>query len=92
MLPPVESRPCDSTGVFPLEEEGLGFASLEAEDLAIASDIELALYGAIELAKASRMNTKAEVVPTRFGRPGGETANVIKERECVPFRGRSCHH
>lgn len=44
VLPPVESRPSDPAGVLALEEKRLGLAILEAEDLAIATDVELALY------------------------------------------------
>ena len=43
MLAAVESRPCDAARVLALEEEGFGFAVLEAEDLAIAADIEFTL-------------------------------------------------
>jgi hypothetical protein len=35
--------PCNATGVLALEEEGLGLAILESEDLAVATDVELAL-------------------------------------------------
>ena len=43
MLPSVESRPCDSSGVLALEEEGFGLAVLEAEDFAVAADVEFSL-------------------------------------------------
>ena len=43
MLPPIQRRPCDPTGVLALEEERFGFAVLEAEYLAVAADVELAL-------------------------------------------------
>lgn len=43
MLPSVERCPCDPAGVLALEEEGLGFAVLEAEDLAVAANVEFAL-------------------------------------------------
>ena len=43
VLAAVESRPCDTARVLSLEEEGLGFAVLEAEDLAVAADVEFAL-------------------------------------------------
>ena len=38
-----ENSPCDTTGVLALEEEGFGFAVLESEDLAITTNVELAL-------------------------------------------------
>ena len=43
MLPPIERCPRDPTWVLALQEEGLGFAVLEAEDLAVAADVEFAL-------------------------------------------------
>jgi hypothetical protein len=38
-----KNGPCDATGVLALEEEGLGLAILESEDLAVTTDVELAL-------------------------------------------------
>ena len=43
MLPPEQDSPRDATGVLALQEEGLGFAVLEAEDLAVAADVEFPL-------------------------------------------------
>ncbi len=43
MLPSVQCSPRNAAGVLALEEEGFGFAVLEAEDLAITTDIEFAL-------------------------------------------------
>lgn len=40
----VEHRPGYSSRVLTLQEEGLGFAILEAEDLAVAADVEFALF------------------------------------------------
>jgi hypothetical protein len=42
-----EDSPGDAAGVFALEEEGFGFAVLEAEDLAVAADVELALFNVL---------------------------------------------
>lgn len=39
-----KNSPGDSAGVLSLEEEGLGLAILESEDLAVASDVELTLF------------------------------------------------
>ena len=39
----VQHRPGYSAGVLALEEEGLGLAILESEDLAVTADIEFAL-------------------------------------------------
>lgn len=38
-----EDGPCDAAGVLALEEQGLGLAILETEDLAVAADIDLTL-------------------------------------------------
>ena len=43
MLPAVEDGPGNATGVLALEEQRLGLAVLEAEDLAIATDVQLTL-------------------------------------------------
>ena len=39
-----ENSPGNATGVLALEEEGFGLAILESEDLAITTDVELALH------------------------------------------------
>jgi hypothetical protein len=39
-----QNGPCDTAGVLALEEEGFGLAILEAEDLAVSTDVELALF------------------------------------------------
>jgi hypothetical protein len=43
VLAAVEDSPGDAAGVLPLEEERLGLAILEAEDLAVATDVQLTL-------------------------------------------------
>lgn len=43
VLSPVENSPCDAAGVLALKEERLGFAVLESEDLAVATDVEFTL-------------------------------------------------
>jgi len=43
VLASVERRPGDTARVLALEEEGFGLAVLEAEDLAVAADVEFAL-------------------------------------------------
>jgi hypothetical protein len=42
-LATAQNSPCDLAGVLALEEEGLGLSALEAEDLAVRADEELAL-------------------------------------------------
>ena len=46
MLPSEENCPGDSSGIFALQEEGLGFAILEAEDLTVATDVKFTLFEA----------------------------------------------
>lgn len=43
VLSPVEGGPGNAAGVLALEEQALGLAVLEAEDLAVTTDVELAL-------------------------------------------------
>ncbi len=43
VLPPVEDGPGNAAGVLALEEQRLGLAVLEAEDLAVATDVQLTL-------------------------------------------------
>lgn len=43
MLATEENSPCDAAGVLALEEEGLGLAVLETEDLGVTADEELTL-------------------------------------------------
>lgn len=43
MLPSEEDSPGDPAGVLALEEQALGLAILEAEDLGVTADIQLAL-------------------------------------------------
>lgn len=43
MLSSVQCSPRNAAGILSLEEEGFCFAVLEAEDLAVTTDIEFAL-------------------------------------------------
>jgi len=43
VLAAVQGRPSDPARVLALEEQGLGLAILEAEDLAVAPDVQLTL-------------------------------------------------
>jgi hypothetical protein len=43
MHPSIQHSPCYSAGVLALQEQRLGLAILEAEDLGVASDVEFAL-------------------------------------------------
>ena len=62
MLPPEQHRPCYPPRVLALEEEGFGFAVLEAEDLAIAANVELSLNSFISISKPF---TESRDAPTR---------------------------
>lgn len=44
VLSAVEDGPGDTAGVLALQEERLGFAVLESEHLAVATDVELTLH------------------------------------------------
>lgn len=44
MRPSVKSGPVNLARVLALEEKGLGLSVLEAEDLAVTTDVELALF------------------------------------------------
>ena len=48
VLPAEEDSPGDATGVLALEEKRLGFAILETEGLAVATDEELTLQSRTE--------------------------------------------
>ena len=52
----VEHRPCYSARVLALEEKGFGFAILETEDLAVASNVELALNCEETVSRKNRPN------------------------------------
>lgn len=43
VLPAEEDGPCNPAGVLALEEQALGLAILETEDLAVTADVQLAL-------------------------------------------------
>ena len=64
MLPPEQHRPCYPPRVLALEKEGFGFAVLEAEDLAVAADVELSLGQSISISKSS---TASRDAPERAG-------------------------
>lgn len=95
MLSPVQSRPCDTTGVLALEEEGFGFAVLEAEDFVVTTDVKLALnfiaassawnlYGCCTDLKAARIEREGLGLVIR---------GALMAREVdVPCLDRSSHH
>ncbi len=53
-----QDGPCNATGILALQEEGFGLAILESEDLAITTDVELALHTILSALRFfSRSNT-----------------------------------
>lgn len=44
MLSSIQHRPRNTTRILSLQEERLGFAVLEAKDLAVAADVEFTLF------------------------------------------------
>ena len=101
VVPPIERGPCDSTWVLALEEEGLGLAVLEAEDLAVAADVEFALSD-IRIMSA----VCAFSLFVRYGYFGDAVVAMgrnevlaarwlparVRGDGHVPCRGRSSHH
>lgn len=73
MLPSEENCPGDSSGVFALQEEGLGFAILEAEYLAVATDVEFTL---VEIAYQYRILSWSPLNVFVFGRGFGVRART----------------
>ena len=49
VLSPVEDSPSNAAGVLSLQEERLGFALLESEDLVVTTDVEFSLRKRIPL-------------------------------------------
>ena len=92
--PSEEDRPGDLARVLALEEKGLGLAILEAEDLAVTTDIELALQ--IPLAMFLRLHQSIILRPVfvSLWRRGGITTSgggrlVAGGRRNAPCPGRS---
>jgi hypothetical protein len=65
VLPPEERRPGDPTRVLALQEETLGLAVLESEDLAVAADVELALHESVSAQTTVQL---PEVFPSPYRR------------------------
>ena len=61
VLATVEDSPRDATGVLSLQEERLGLAVLEAEDLAIATDVDFTL--SLSRTISLRFKSKSIVLP-----------------------------
>jgi hypothetical protein len=76
VLSSVQNRPGDPAGVLSLQEERLGLAILESEDLAVTSDVELTLQG---------KKTRQHSFPS-FN--DAKTANPVKElgRDAIRHR------
>ena len=93
--PSVESGPVNLARVLALEEKGLGLSVLEAEDLAVTTDVELALFmpsANVQLVVVFHPPPPGvrfgAVAITGFRRLGGERRDV--EGQCnAPCPGRS---
>ena len=83
MRPSVKSGPVNLTGVLALEEEGLGLAVLEAEDLAVTTDVELALY---------MPSVNAQPIVVSHHPPPGLRFVVSRERNIDIWRRRTSGH
>lgn len=61
-LPTAQNRPCDAAGVLALQEQRLGLAVLEAEDLAVGPDEELALDMALACPNVGVIQSSVEAL------------------------------
>jgi hypothetical protein len=68
-LPSEEDSPSNSAGVLALEEQALGLAILETEDLAVTTDVQLALNMASAHVPINRLTTAAPLAFQTFGAP-----------------------
>jgi hypothetical protein len=69
VLATVQNGPRDAAGVLALQEQRLGLAVLEAEDLAVATDVELALDVAASSVFHSPINSPSRWVGWVFLHP-----------------------
>ena len=78
MRPSVESGPVNLARVLALEEKGLALAVLEAEDLAVTTDVKLALY-------MPSANARSIVVSRHHPPPPGVRFGVSRWRNVDPL-------
>lgn len=78
VLTTVQNSPCYPARVLALQEKGLGFSVLEAEDLAVAADVQLALCWLLVYLDWTRIRQYED----RFGDRG-------RIDDSSPFQGRS---
>ena len=97
MLPSEQCSPRNPSRILSLEEEGFGFAVLEAEDLAVATDVEFSLFvsqstsasfpaflGASLIRSLLSLHTGLDLGHRMLGRRHGGVG--------VPCLGRFSHH
>jgi hypothetical protein len=65
VLPPIKRCPGDPARVLALQEKTLGLAILESEDLAVTTDIELALFTSISICPSNFPIVYAVMCPSR---------------------------
>ena len=89
MLPPEQNRPGYPTRVLALQEERLGLAALEAEDLAVTTDVEGTLHETEMSASAPYPLMVIGVQVRRCGRRIGDTGLRLEDATGgIPFQGR----
>ena len=69
MLPAEKDGPSNPAGVLALEEQALGLAILETEDLAVTADVQLALNMASAHVPMNRSAAAAPLAFSTFGAP-----------------------
>jgi len=79
--------PGNATGVLALEKERLGFAVLESEDLAITTNVKLALIILSAFLLKHKPYAQFPLRPAKFNLRCH--ARIANYREFVPFQGRS---
>jgi hypothetical protein len=94
MLSSEENGPGDAAGIFALEKKGFCLAVLEAEDLAVTTDVKLALLDTLSaerlqlssfyLLRLWCFSCSSECACKGCIRGGGS-------KQFVPFQGRSSH-
>ena len=87
MLSPVQDGPRDAAGVLALQEERLGFAILESEDLAVAADVELTLYTALLASDSGHLVRRRPIATAQVGGPDMDERSVVPSVP-VPPRAR----
>ena len=95
MLSAEKNGPCDAAGVLALEEEGFGLSILESEDLAITTNVELALFPTRQrMSPLSRSAARSssgcfDVSNSGIVTSTSTSLSIVGDWKTVPFQGRS---